>query len=111
MAGIKFWSDMIRRTAANLRDDDKVMIGKQDLSDPQYSDLSDLREFLNVSTSRKDGYRWIRGEGNSGPDWAVGDEGIGVGTLFPGYVVHFYVKTAPIVDKNNDLVILSNSPL
>jgi hypothetical protein len=65
-----------------------------------------------TSNLYKDGYRWIKGSGNNNlSQYEVGDEGIGVGTLFPGYVVHFYVKNEPMENEETDLVILSSTPL
>ena len=71
-----------------------------------------LEEGGGVGILRKEGYRWIKGEDNTDlEEWEAGDEGIGVGTFYPDYVVHFYVKTVPITDIETDIIIISSSPL
>lgn len=49
------------------------------------------------------GYDWIKGQGNGDDEnLEVGDELKRIGTLFPGYWVHLYIKSLPI-DGDNPL--------
>lgn len=112
MAGNIFWSGMTRRLASALRLDDKLLIGKADKSDHQYSEIEDIQQFLAMKPLRKDGYRWYKGDGNEDLDeYEAGDEIYGVGTLFPGYHIGGYIKTSPMTDKNQHIVITSSTPI
>lgn len=52
---------------------------------------------------KKYGYEWIKGSANVDLiNLEVGDELKRVGTLFPGYWVHLYIKSLPI-DTGNPL--------
>lgn len=69
-------------------------------------------ESSNSSNLRKDGYRWIKGDANSSlAEYEVGDEIIGSGTLFPGYLIHGYINTSPMTDVNSHISILNSTPL
>lgn len=97
-----------------LKVTDKLMVGNIDNGEPEYIDVSQLLTLAGAGSGSlfKEGYRWLKGNGNVDlVNWQVGDEGIGVGTFFPGYVVHFYVKTAPMTDPLTHLTILSSTPL
>ncbi|NJB36393.1 hypothetical protein [Croceivirga sp. JEA036] len=113
MPGSKvFWSGMLKRAFNELKLSDKLIIGNIDTLDPDYADIEDLRDFIIMSPLRKAGYRWIKGEGNkSRQNWEVGDEFIGVGTLFPGYVVHGYIKNAAMTNLETDVTLLNATPL
>jgi hypothetical protein len=112
MGVIKFWSDMTKRAAGSLLATDKLMVGKQDQSDPQYTDLDEVKKWLAMNNLRKDGYRWHKGEGNSDLDeYEVGDEISGVGTLWPGYKIEGYINTAPMTDKNQHITITQSNPI
>ena len=100
---------MTRRVAAVLRGDDKIMVGKQDLSDPQYSNLDDIKEWLNMNPLRKDGYRWHKGEGNTDlAEYEEADEIEGVGAFWPGYRVKGYIKTVPMTDPDQHIILISS---
>lgn len=112
MGVIKFWSDMAKRAAGQLTGTDKIMVGKADQSDPQYTDLTDLRDWVAMNHLKKDGYRWYKGDGNTDlAEYEVGDEISGVGTLFPGYKIDGYINTAPMTDKNQHITITSSTPV
>lgn len=112
MAGTVFWSGMTKRIASALRLDDKLMIGRQDKSGHEYSDLKDVRNFLNTNKLRKDGYKWEKGAGNQDLDeYEAGDTIEEEGTLWPGYYIKGYIMTAPMTDKNLHIKLIDSIKL
>jgi hypothetical protein len=106
---------MAKRT--NFKQLDKVMVGNIDSGIPDYADLVDFANYIgtligagSAAPDWKDGYRWIKGDGNSSTTaYEIGDEIIGVGTLYPGYIIHGYIKAAPSgTDPNAYVAILSS---
>lgn len=99
---------MVRRVASALLGTDKLMVGKADQSEHQYSNLDDVKEWLQTNELTIYGYRWKKGVGNSNVTTAGGaglelrDKLEGVGTLKPGYIVEAYVKVVPFNEGDPD---------
>lgn len=112
MPGLSFWSTMTKRAKAALRLDDKLMVGKQDQSDPQHTDLQDLRDFMAVKPLVLNGYRVSKHPGNENEaDWEVYDKFDGIGEWFPGYAVSGYILNAPVVNPATDTLITQSQAL
>ena len=103
---------MTKRVKSALLLTDKLMVGKQDQSDPQYTDLQDVRDFLATEPIVLNGYRVTKAAGNKDEaTWQQYDEFSGVGDWYPGYRVTGWIKNAPVVDPDTDTVITSSSQL
>jgi len=83
-----------------------------------YNSIPELAEKVvllenQLGSVKKYGYDWIKGSGNTGTEIQVGDELKRVGTLFPGYWVHLYVKSVPIDGDNpiDDIIIISQADI
>lgn len=109
MAGKIFPSGMDPRVGLKLAD--FLLIGNADTEEHEITTITELAALIGAGL-RKEGYRWIKGEGNFDLDnWQVNDEFIGEGTLFPGHKVHGFVKNAAMSDMANHVTILSSVPV
>lgn len=112
MANIAFWSGMTKRVGLKVLD--KLMVGNVDNGEPEYIDIADLIALLNnAGALRKDGYRWVKGDGNVDlANYQINDEVIGEGIHFPGYKIHGFLKVnGAVVDPVQDIFILSSQPI
>lgn len=95
-----------------LKVGDKLMVGNVDSGEVEYIDITDLETLIGNGTQnlRKNGYRWIKGDGNiSTANYEIGDEIIGVGTLYGGFAIHGYIKASPTSNPNEYVTIIASS--
>ncbi len=111
---LKFWSGMNPRVGLKLAD--KLMVGNIDNGEPEHISIDDLATLIGQAGAsgslRKNGYRWIKGDGNvSLTNYEEGDEIIGEGTLYPGFVIHGYIKATPTATPDDYITLLSSVKL